>query len=180
MRKIIYLLLLTFFTACISPYEAHIKKSERAKERIASILRDFPELLSKDTLYITKIDTHVTERTIVFRDSIYVPKEVLDTSVQIQFDSIYTLHKGNLDVVFQLKKDRTILLDIINKARTIYYTDTVRIHDTTFNTVTKIEYRTTIDTEPSFWWSLWFNVRNWLWLVVLLVVFIVIYKLVRK
>ena len=170
----IYFMLLLIFTACISPLEKHVKKREKAKERISSILRDFPELLSSDTMYLTKIDTHVTERVITFRDSIYIPKEVLDTSVQIQFDSIYTLHKGNLDVVFQLKKDRTILLDIINKARTIYYTDTIRIHDTTFNTVTKIEYRTTIDTKPSFWWSLW------LWLVILVAAFIIIYKLTRK
>lgn len=182
MRNYIIILSLLFvLISCLSPLERKVRKRELAKVKLESILSKYPELLStSDTSYIRQIDTVINTRSILFRDTISIPKEVIDSSFYLDYDSLYEIHKGNLNLIVKLNKANELLITASKDAQTIYYTDTFTIRDTVIVKEIVKEYTKIIDTQPSLIWSIWTHVKSWLWLIILVLIAIITFKTLKN
>lgn len=168
------------FISCLTPYERNISRQEKAKNKIDKLFKSFPDLLKADTLTLVKSDTIINERDIIIRDSIVVPKEVIDSSINFKYDSLYKVHQANLDILFTISKDNKAHFIVTKKEQVIYKLDTIKVTDTIIKTNTITEYKTIVNTEKSFLWSAWLLIRPWLWLILLLLIVITtIYSLKR-
>jgi hypothetical protein len=69
---------------------------------------------------------------------------------------------------------------VIYKDRFIVDVDTFRHTDTIFiNTVNNTTTKT-LDTNQSFWWNLWFQVKGWIWWILIIVAILVILRMIFK
>lgn len=168
---------------CQSPAELHHRKMEKAKTRIGKILVKFPEIKSSfDTTYV-KLDTLTTLREIVRTDTVFIQgSAIVDTVIQFTLlDTLFKFSKDNVNVEISQEIGGGPVRAVVNvvphyiiKVDTFNYRDTVFIN--TFNTHSV----TILDTKHSFWWSLWFQVKGWLWFILVILAILVILRIVFK
>lgn len=171
--------------ACTTTQELEQRRLNKAKIKIKRLITKYPQLVSvADTSYTTK-DTVVKLNTIYVRDSVYlVGTNRIDTIFSIaELDSIYkvlSIMSKEFDFKLQNVGSGQVRATYIEKPRYIYETDTIRYTDTVFREKIITEKTTTIDTKQSFWWSLWFQIKGWIWFILITLIILVILRVIFK
>jgi hypothetical protein len=169
-------------SSCESPRELHQRKIIKAKHRIDKIVSRYPELRSlSDTTY-THTDTVVYTNKHYINDSVFIKGGTrIDTVVQINdMDSIFTVLNDNIRLRLDKMTGGQVRASVSVITNYIYETDTLLTRDTIYRERITTENNTIINTKKSFWWSLWFQVKGWLWFVLIIVAILVILRLVFK
>ena len=176
-----YLWILLVIVSCVSPQELYIRKREKAKEKIDKLTRLFPEIVSKtDTTIIIK-DTIINDKIVVVSDTIITNKIKIDTLYKnIKTDT--TLHfsdKSNVvKGIVQIKQDG-VLVNITKYPEIIYRNDTINMKDTIYTERIITKYKEVINTNPSMWFVIWSNIKDYLWFILVVIGVILVYRLTK-
>jgi hypothetical protein len=171
--------------ACTTTQELEQRRLNNAKIKIKRLIAKYPQLVSvTDTSYTAK-DTIVKLNTIYVQDSVYLAgSNRIDTIFSItELDSIYkvlSIMSKEFDFKIQNVGGGQVRATYIEKPRYIYETDTVRYTDTIFKEKTITAKTTVIDTKESFWWSLWFQIKGWIWFILVALIILVILRVIFK
>lgn len=131
MGRLRFILLIAL--ASCSPELRRLKRIEKAKDKIETLVKKYPEIATLESDTVTKevvrIDTLFTEKLdTVFTDKLY-------------YDTVYQVTQGRATTKVVVTHD-TIKIDLLVDADTLVIRDTVRIDC--------IENTTTISTRPNF------------------------------
>lgn len=167
---------------CQTPAELAQKKLSRAKTKMAKLITENPTLLSSTDTVMVKYDTISIERKTVQYDTIYIKGGIsIDTIVRFTpYDSIVVLEDDKSKVVLvdmgggQVRGTVTYKDRFITEIDTFYHSDTVFV-----NTVEKTTTNN-INTTQSFWWNLWFQVKGWIWWILIIIAILVILRTIFK
>jgi hypothetical protein len=182
----LFLLIALLLSSCTSSQEISQRKLERAKRKMDKLILNNPSLIKESSSTTIKYDTVINNRVIHVKDSIYIPGSVkIDTLVQFKSnDSIIISHNNLLVELLRLGADKSgrdqFKVNVKETPRYIYRIDTLTVRDTVFMTETNKIKTITIDTKPSFLWSLWFQVKGWLWFILIIVAILVILRIIFK
>lgn len=179
---VILFILSLLLTSCETTHELHQRKLNKAKTKIDKLVNKYPELKSlSDTTY-THHDTIVNTNTHYINDSIFIKGGTrIDTVVQVNdMDSIFNVLSDNIQLRLDKMTGGQVRATVTQIPYYIYETDTVHTVDTVIREKIVKETTNIINTEKSFWWSLWFQVKGWLWLILVVVAVILILRLVFK
>lgn len=167
---------------CQTPAELAQKKLSRAKTKMAKLILENPSLLSSTDTTLIKYDTITVDRKTVQYDTIYIKGG-------ISIDSIFMFNPIDSTVTWEDDISKIIVKDMgggqvrgitIYKDRFITEIDTFYHSDTIFvNTVNKTTTNN-INTTQSFWWNLWFQVKGWIWWILIIVAILVILRTIFK
>lgn len=182
----LFLLIVLLLSSCVSTQELNQRKLERAKRKMDRLIMNNPSLMNESSSITIKHDTLINNRVIHVKDSIYIPGSVrLDTLVQFKSnDSIIISHNNLLVELLRLGADKSgkdqFKVNIKEVPRYIYEIDTLLLRDTVFMIETNKEQKIILDTKPSFLWSLWFQIKGWLWFILIIVAILVILRIIFK
>lgn len=179
---LLFLLIVLIGQSCMTPAELAQKKLSKAKTKLAKLLVENPGLINEsDTTYV-KYDTIIVMKESIQYDTIYISGGIsIDTVIRFTpYDSIVVLEDSISKVVLKDMGGGQVRGTVIYKDRFIIDVDTFRHIDTIFiNTINNTTIKT-LDTRQSFWWNLWFQVKGWIWWILIIIAILVILRIIFK
>jgi len=179
---LLFLIIVLIGQGCMTQAELAQKKLSRAKNKLAKLLVENPGLVDVNDTTYTKYDTITLIRETIEYDTIYIAGGIsIDTIVRFTpYDSIVVLEDNISKVVLKDMGGGQVRGTVIYKDRFIVDVDTFRHTDTIFvNTVNNTTTKT-LDTHQSFWWNLWFQVKGWIWWILVIIAILVILRMIFK
>lgn len=175
-KLVLYLYLILVFTSCGTTQELRQKKIMRAQDKINKILLKYPEIkTNKDTTSVTS-DTTIISRTKYIKDSIFIQGGTkIDTVITWNnYDSIFTAYSKNIELKLAKLSNGSTSAQVKVIPHYIREIDTIRTVDTIIKEKIVTSQITEINTDKSFWWSLWFNIKGWLWYVLVIITIVIL------
>lgn len=181
-KLIIFAFMLVLVWGCMTPAELAQHKTDRAKAKLDKLLLEFPELLKKNDTTLVKFDTVTMSKEIIRFDTVYRDGGIsIDTIVEISnFDSVFTVFSKEMEIRIEKMGGELVRARGIIKPYYITEIDTFNITDTIFIKTVETNTIQTIDNKPSFWWNLWFQVKGWIWLILIIIAILVILRVIFK
>ena len=174
------LLILVLFSSCKTPLERLRYKEEKSKIKLKKILNEYPNLVKETDTVKVVFDTFTVNKTIVYYDTIQTRREILDSSLYLELDSTYRIQQGNIEALFALNKNRKLKYKIIKQPEFIYKVDTIYSTDTLIKENVVVTKFKEINTKPSIFWNIWFYVKKWLWLILLIIFGLITFYYIKK
>ena len=176
------IILILSISSCQTPAELAQRKLNRDKVRIARIIAKNPSLKSVSNTTYTQHDTTVINKTHYQNDSFYVSGGIrVDTLVQLtDADSIFNVKINDWELKLAKMWGGQVRATVVERPHYIHEIDTVHTSDTIFVINTVNDSVTVVDTKQSFWWNLWFQVKGWLWVILIVAAILVILRVIFK
>ena len=174
--------ILFLLCSCETTGELYQRKLNRAKKKIDRLTLKFPELKTvSDTTYIIS-DTTIVNNTHYINDSIFIQGgQRIDTIVQVtNMDSLITILNDNIELRLEEIGGGHVRAAVSVVPHYIYETDTLHTVDTIYREKIVKETTNVVNTEKSFWWSLWFQVKGWLWVILIVAAILLILRVIFK
>ena len=181
-NTIIILFLILVLNSCRTPAEFRARKLMNAKNKIDRLVLKFPELkVTKDTTYYLS-DTTIINRTKYINDSVFIAGgTTIDTILQLgSIDSVFTIFAKNIELKLLKLANNNIKATVSVVPHYIYEVDTLYSKDTIFRDKIIIKNTEIINTEKSFWWSLWFTLKGWLWYILIILGIIILVMIILR
>jgi len=174
--------LILVFQSCNTTQELRAKKVMKAQDKINSILLKYPELKTNKDTTINISDTTIVNRTKYIKDSIFIQGGTkIDTIVTWNnYDSIFTAYSKNIELKLAKLSNGSTNAQVKVIPHYIREIDTIRTVDTIIKERIITNQITEINTDKSFWWSLWFNIKGWLWYILIIITIVILVLIIFK
>lgn len=177
-RKILFTLVLIIFSGCLSQQERYMKNREKAKQTITILSNQYGLSQRSDTI-IRTADTIEKERIITRLDTFWTQLSRVDTVFSnkegiYSFDDLIHTISGKVTV-----KQDGVQVTVTKVPERIILVDTILVKDTIITERVITKTLEVIKTEPSIFWSIWGTIKNYIWLVLIVICSLLVYKIIK-